>query len=204
MDEISLLPQMLREQSLSHREIVLQYQEAKEALDLLRRAQWAVWGWEGWVQYLDGSHGFASGGVMGADIQRKEEKPGLTLFTDRFCFVMKAPIKNIAAGMPTPSRSGRVAGACHCDGVIVNELRWNVTYETQAGRKREQPIPGRDRLPKGRVVLTIGVPRHGRAPCLPRDPGHPTSNAKQREERCHPLAVDFPRNSRYTERCWMR
>ncbi len=78
MDEISLLPQMLREQSLSHREIVLPYQEAKEALDLLRRAQWAVWGWEGWVKYLDGSHGFASGGVMGADIQRKEEKPGLT------------------------------------------------------------------------------------------------------------------------------
>jgi hypothetical protein len=60
VDEISLLPQMLREQFLSHREIVLPYQEAKEALDLLRRAQWAVWGWEGWVKYLDGSHGFAS------------------------------------------------------------------------------------------------------------------------------------------------
>ncbi|HEX6557335.1 MAG TPA: hypothetical protein VF026_31515 [Ktedonobacteraceae bacterium] len=43
MDEISLLPQMLREQALSHREIVLPYQEAQEALDLLRRAQWAVW-----------------------------------------------------------------------------------------------------------------------------------------------------------------
>jgi len=91
VDEISLLPQMLREQSLSHREIVLPYQEAKEALDLLRGAQWAVWGWGGWVKYLDGSHGFASGGVMGADIQRKEEKPGLTLFTDRFCFVRKPP-----------------------------------------------------------------------------------------------------------------
>jgi hypothetical protein len=91
VDERSPLPQMLREQSLSHREIVLPYQEAKEALDLLRRAQWAVWGWEGWVKDLDGSHGFASGGVMGADMQRKEEKPGLTLFTDRFCFVRKPP-----------------------------------------------------------------------------------------------------------------
>src|SRR5258708_29348029 len=30
---------------------------------------------------------------------------------------------------------------------------------------------------------------------------HPTSNAKHREERCHPLAADFPRHSRYTERC---
>jgi hypothetical protein len=33
---------------------------------------------------------------------------------------------------------------------------------------------------------------------------HPFSNAKQREERCHPLAADFPWHSRYTERCWMR
>ena len=59
VDEISLLPQMLREQSLSHQEIVLPYQEAKEALDLLRRAQWAVGG-EGWVKDLNGSQGFAS------------------------------------------------------------------------------------------------------------------------------------------------
>ncbi len=33
---------------------------------------------------------------------------------------------------------------------------------------------------------------------------HPSSNAKQREARCHLLAVDFPRHSRYTERCWMQ
>jgi hypothetical protein len=33
---------------------------------------------------------------------------------------------------------------------------------------------------------------------------HPTSNAKHREERCHPLAADFPKHSRYTSRCWMR
>ena len=72
MDEISLLPQMLREQSLSDREIVLPYQEAKEALELLERAHWALLGWGGWVKYPDGTHGFAPGGVMGADIQRKE------------------------------------------------------------------------------------------------------------------------------------
>ncbi len=29
-----------------------------------------------------------------------------------------------------------------------------------------------------------------------------TSNAKQRAERCHLLAADFPWHSRYTERCW--
>jgi NADPH:quinone reductase-like Zn-dependent oxidoreductase len=42
---------------------------------------------------------------------------------------------------------------CHCDGVIVNELRWNETFETQAGRKRELPIPGRD---LSGVVVEVG------------------------------------------------
>jgi hypothetical protein len=56
-------------------------------------------------------------------------------------------------------------------------------------------------LPNGIVALMIGVPRQGRAPCLPRDPGQPTSNAKQREERCHLLAADSTRPSRYTYVC---
>ena len=29
-------------------------------------------------------------------------------------------------------------------GVIANELRWNETYETKDGSKRDLPIPGRD------------------------------------------------------------
>jgi len=76
---------------------------------------------------------------------------------------------------------------------------------SQAGLRQAKALAQRQhRLPKDRVVLTIGVPRHGRAPCLPRDPGQPTSNAKQREERCYPLVAVFPRHSRYTGRCWMR
>lgn len=38
-------------------------------------------------------------------------------------------------------------------GVIVNELRWNETYETQAGQKRDLPIPGRD---LAGVVVEVG------------------------------------------------
>jgi hypothetical protein len=72
MDDISLLPQMLREQSLSDREIVLPYQEAKEALELLERVHWALLGWEGWVKYPDGTHGFAPGGVMGTESIERE------------------------------------------------------------------------------------------------------------------------------------
>src|SRR6266704_6047210 len=33
---------------------------------------------------------------------------------------------------------------------------------------------------------------------------HPPGMRSNGEERCHPLAADFPGHSRYTERCWMR
>src|SRR6266566_900116 len=44
----------------------------------------------------------------------------------------------------TPSRSGRGAGARLRHGVIANELKWDVTYQTKAGSPRALPIPGRD------------------------------------------------------------
>jgi hypothetical protein len=72
LDDIDLLPQVLREQSLSQREIVLPYRQALEALWVLMTARWALLGWEGWVKYPDGRHGPTPGGVMGADVARKE------------------------------------------------------------------------------------------------------------------------------------
>ena len=41
----------------------------------------------------------------------------------------------------------------YATGVIVNELRWNETYETKAGSKRVLPIPGRD---LSGVVVEVG------------------------------------------------
>jgi NADPH:quinone reductase-like Zn-dependent oxidoreductase len=40
--------------------------------------------------------------------------------------------------------AGEVLVRVSATGVFVNELRWNETYETQAGNKRTLPIPGRD------------------------------------------------------------
>ncbi len=40
-------------------------------------------------------------------------------------------------------------------------------------------------LPKGIVALTIGVPRHRRAPCLPRDPAAP-------REQCTGMGGNMP------------
>ncbi len=72
LDDRDLLPQGLREQSLSQREIVLPYRQALEALSVLMAAKRALLGWEGWVKYPDGHHGHAPGGGMGADIARRE------------------------------------------------------------------------------------------------------------------------------------
>ena len=47
MEGIDLLPEALRSKSLSDREIVLPYQEALQALDILTAAGWAFLGWEG-------------------------------------------------------------------------------------------------------------------------------------------------------------
>ncbi len=53
---------------------------------------------------------------------------------------------------PQPS-SGEVLVRVSATGIIVNELRWNETYETKEGRKRVLPIPGRD---LSGVVVGVG------------------------------------------------
>ncbi len=63
MEDIDLLPEALRSKSLSDREIVLPYQEAFQALDILVAAQWALLGWEGWEKDAKGHRGHSS--IMG-------------------------------------------------------------------------------------------------------------------------------------------
>jgi hypothetical protein len=67
LEEIELLPQALREQSLSEQEIVWPSHEALAVLELLVRARWALLGWEGWVKYPDGRHGQTPGGVLATE-----------------------------------------------------------------------------------------------------------------------------------------
>lgn len=70
MDEIDLLPPELRARSVNDREIVLCYQDALEAIDLLEAAKWALLGWEGWLRCADGRIGFAQQ-FPGPDIDRE-------------------------------------------------------------------------------------------------------------------------------------
>lgn len=53
MDDLLLLPDELRRQSLSDREIVLPYDAAVRAVLALQRAGCAVIGWEGWLLLHD-------------------------------------------------------------------------------------------------------------------------------------------------------
>jgi NADPH:quinone reductase-like Zn-dependent oxidoreductase len=58
---------------------------------------------------------------------------------------------------------GEVLVRVYATGIIVNELRWNETYETKAGSQRVLPIPGRDlsgmvvQVGPGVTTLTTGA-----------------------------------------------
>jgi NADPH:quinone reductase-like Zn-dependent oxidoreductase len=58
--------------------------------------------------------------------------------------------KDVPQPHPGP---GEVLVRVSATGILVNELRWNETYETKAGRKRTLPIPGRD---LSGVVVEVG------------------------------------------------
>ena len=73
MEDIDLLPEALRSKSLSDREIVLPYQEALQALDILTAAGWAFLGWEGWEKDAKGQVGHAY--IMGtASIEQEPDE----------------------------------------------------------------------------------------------------------------------------------
>jgi hypothetical protein len=72
LDDIDLLPQVLKEQSLSDREIVLTPENASRAVDFLEAAQWAVVGWEPWLKLADGSHLHQGLAVIGTRFAQQE------------------------------------------------------------------------------------------------------------------------------------
>ncbi|WP_157507961.1 hypothetical protein [Ktedonobacter racemifer] len=57
MNDTNLLPEALRKQSLSEREIVLPFQETLQALEILATAGYSLQGWEGWIRYANGKYG---------------------------------------------------------------------------------------------------------------------------------------------------
>src|SRR4051794_38769767 len=69
MDDIDFLPQELRARSINDQEIVLNYEDVQQAVNLLEAANWALLGWEGLLRFADGGIGFA--GPL-ADIGREE------------------------------------------------------------------------------------------------------------------------------------
>ncbi len=75
------------------------------------------------------------------------------------------------APQPHPG-PGEVLVRVSATGVIVNELRWNETYETKDGSKRVLPIPGRDlsgvvvELSPGLTTLSAGAEVYAMLPVL--------------------------------------
>ena len=60
MIQLALLPERLRETSISQQEIVLPMAEALEAIDLLESQGVLILGWEGWVKDTQGRVGHGS------------------------------------------------------------------------------------------------------------------------------------------------
>lgn len=85
MDDILLLPEGLQRKPLSKREIVLAYDDALKALDILENAGWAVLGWEPWLK-ISGAHVHP---VVGGDFPEKQWKIGQPTSTDPHSFAAK-------------------------------------------------------------------------------------------------------------------
>src|SRR5437868_11112013 len=88
MNDIELLPKELRARSINDREIVLHYEDAQRAIDLLEAANWALLGWEGLLRYVDGKIGFAG---QYEDIGQEEDE-GWEAFVRRSAGICRATI----------------------------------------------------------------------------------------------------------------
>ena len=60
VSDLSLLTPDLSRASISHNEIVLDYQSVLEAIDQLAAEGYAVTAWEGWLLYSDGRRGHSA------------------------------------------------------------------------------------------------------------------------------------------------
>ena len=75
MNEIEVLSTDLKNKSLSSNEIVLEYQDALKALDILLNNKWGVLGYEVWFKYPEGkSHFFNIEGKSTVDASESIEK----------------------------------------------------------------------------------------------------------------------------------
>jgi hypothetical protein len=54
---LQILPKHIRSRSFSQREIVLDFEDALEAIQLLKQKGWAIISWEGWLSFPDGRVG---------------------------------------------------------------------------------------------------------------------------------------------------
>ncbi len=126
MDEIDLLPEALRSQSLSEREIVLPYQQALEALEILVAANFALLGWEGWGKYADGRHGHPPGGVMGTGPIKQEGGETWENYVRRSArFCAETMAKEQQAWDPHPGSAHLPLSCCLTAIAKTSSVRWH-------------------------------------------------------------------------------
>jgi hypothetical protein len=75
MDEMNLIPERILKASLSEDELVLPYDEALEAIDILAKEGFLLLCWEGWLRYADGAVGHSLTYQGTREIQRRPDEP---------------------------------------------------------------------------------------------------------------------------------
>ncbi|HET9238989.1 MAG TPA: hypothetical protein VFO10_17155 [Oligoflexus sp.] len=75
MEESEFLPERIVQLSLSEDELVLPWDAAVEAIDILEKEGFLILCWEGWLRYADGAVGHSLSHQGSREIRRHPEEP---------------------------------------------------------------------------------------------------------------------------------
>jgi hypothetical protein len=74
MDELDFVPQRILQLSLSEDELVLPWDAAVEAIDILEKEGFLILCWEGWLRYADGAVGHSLSHQGSREIRRHPDE----------------------------------------------------------------------------------------------------------------------------------
>ncbi|HYX33180.1 MAG TPA: hypothetical protein VE954_08695 [Oligoflexus sp.] len=75
MDELEFIPERILQLSLSQDELVLPFDAAVEAIDLVEKEGFLLLCWEGWLRYADGAVGHSLSHQGTREIRRRTDEP---------------------------------------------------------------------------------------------------------------------------------
>ena len=130
VNDVALLPSRLARASLSDTEIVLPHPEVLDAIDSLASKGHAVFCWEGWLRYADGSRGHSARhqGIREISLSEGED------FADFIRRAATAVLSTISKAQEEWNRNREVAGAMLCFCLSVEQAQTSHPNGRKKGR----------------------------------------------------------------------